>query len=655
MKSIRLAKFDRLYRHVAWAAAATLILLGSLPRPSAAQATRPATTANVQPQRVITPGQAYLRENYTKYEHMIPMRDGVKLFVAVYAPKDDSQKYPLLMTRTPYGCKPYGVDSYPEPVGPLQYYAKEKFIFVNADVRGRYASEGQFVHMRPQLEDKSGAKDIDESTDTYDTIDWLVKHIPNNNGNVGMMGISYPGFYTAAGMIDSHPALKCASPQAPISDWFVGDDFHHNGVFYLPHAFRFLSGFGQKLDEPTREQPKPFDYKTPDGYEFYLNLGPLSNADSRYFHGKIEFWDELMQHANYDEFWQTRNLRPHIKNVKAAVMTVGGWFDAEDLFGALAVYRSVEKLNPSATNTLVMGPWFHGGWARGDGDHLGSVNFFQKTSEFYRQHIELPFLNRYLKRQGTDRLPKAYVFETGTDQWRRYDAWPPKNVKQQSLYFHENGKLSFESPKLEESKFDEYTSDPAKPVPYTSTVAIGMTREHMLDDQRFASSRPDVLVYQTDVLDHDVTLAGPLTPRLTVSTTGTDSDWVVKLVDVYSGDYPNPDPNPAGIEMGGYQQMVRGEAFRGKFRNGFDKPEPFDPGKEAKVQYVMPDVYHTFRKGHRIMIQVQSTWFPLVDRNPQKFCDIYHAKAEDFQKATQRIYRSGETSSCLQVNVLGAE
>jgi putative CocE/NonD family hydrolase len=470
-----------------------------------------------------------------------------------------------------------------------------------------------------------------------------------------MMGISYPGFYTAAGMIDSHPALKCASPQAPISDWFVGDDFHHNGVFYLPHAFRFLSGFGQKLDEPTREQPKPFDYKTPDGYEFYLNLGPLSNADSRYFHGKIEFWDELMQHANYDEFWQTRNLRPHIKNVKAAVMTVGGWFDAEDLFGALAVYRSVEKLNPSATNTLVMGPWFHGGWARGDGDHLGSVNFFQKTSEFYRQHIELPFLNRYLKRQGTDRLPKAYVFETGTDQWRRYDAWPPKNVKQQSLYFHENGKLSFESPKLEESKFDEYTSDPAKPVPYTSTVAIGMTREHMLDDQRFASSRPDVLVYQTDVLDHDVTLAGPLTPRLTVSTTGTDSDWVVKLVDVYSGDYPNPDPNPAGIEMGGYQQMVRGEAFRGKFRNGFDKPEPFDPGKEAKVQYVMPDVYHTFRKGHRIMIQVQSTWFPLVDRNPQKFCDIYHAKAEDFQKATQRIYRSGETSSCLQVNVLGAE
>ena len=636
---------------------ATVALLGWFAVPSLhAQATRPAGPSNVAPQRTISPAQRELRENYTKFEHMIAMRDGVKLFVAVYAPKDESQRYPILMTRTPYGCKPYGEDLYPEPGGPLQYYAKEKFIFVNADVRGRYASEGRFVHMRPQIDAKSGPKDVDESTDTYDTIDWLVKHVPNNNGNVGMMGISYPGFYAAAGMIDSHPALKCASPQAPISDWFVGDDFHHNGVLYLPHAFRFLSGFGQKLEEPTREQPKPFDYKTPDGYDFYLNLGPLSNADAKYFHGKIEFWDELMAHGAYDEFWKSRNLRPHIKNVKAAVMTVGGWFDAEDLFGALAVYRSVEKNNPNATNTLVMGPWFHGGWSRGDGDHLGSVEFFQKTSEFYRQNLELPFLKRHLKGDAKgEPLPKAYVFETGTNVWRRYNAWPPKGAKDAALYFHENGRLSFDAPSAGETKFDEYVSDPAKPVPYTATVAIGMTREHMVDDQRFASSRPDVLVYKTDVLDHDVTLAGPLTPHLTVSTTGTDSDWVVKLVDVYSGDYPNPDPNPAGLEMGGYQQLVRGEAFRGKFRNGFDKPEAFEPGKPAKIEYVMPDVYHTFRKGHRIMIQVQSTWFPLVDRNPQKFCDIYHATADDFQKATQRVYRSADDGSCVRVQVLGGE
>jgi putative CocE/NonD family hydrolase len=619
---------------------------------ASAQATRPSPLGNVLPQNVITPGQLYLRENYTKYEYKIPMRDGVKLFVAVFAPKDNSQPYPILLTRTPYGCKPYGEDLYPDAAGPMQYYAKDKFIFVNQDVRGRYASEGEFVHMRPQKDVKSGSHDIDESSDTWDTIDWLVKHIPNNNGKVGMMGISYPGFYTAAGMIDSHPALKCASPQAPISDWFIGDDFHHNGTLYLPHAFRFLSGFGQKLDEPTRETPKPFDYKTVDGYDFYLNLGPLANADKLFFHGKIEFWDDLMEHGTYDQFWQARNLRPHIRNVKAAVMTVGGWFDAEDLFGALAVFRSVENNDPGAQNMLVMGPWFHGGWSRGDGDHLGNVNFFSKTSEFYRQNIELPFLKRFLKDEGKFEVPKAYVFETGTNQWRKYDSWPPKSAKERSLYLRAGGRLSFDAPSNDDAAFDEYVSDPAKPVPYIPNIAIGMTREHMLDDQRFASSRPDVLVYQTEVLDHDVTIAGPLAPHLEVSTSGTDSDFVVKLIDVYSGDYPDPDPNPTGLLMGGYQQLVRGEAFRGKFRDSFAKPEPFEPGKVAKIEYVMPDVYHTFRKGHRIMVHIQSTWFPLVDRNPQKFCDIYHARAEDFQKATERVYHSPQESSFIQVDVL---
>jgi len=598
--------------------------------------------------------QAYIREHYTKFEYKIAMRDGVKLFAAIYAPKDDLEAYPILLTRTPYSAKPYGEDAYADPNGPMLHYGKEKFIFVIEDVRGRNGSEGQFVHMRPEKDEHSGTNDVDESTDAYDTIGWLVKNVPNNNGKAGMMGISYPGFYTAAGLIHSHPALKCASPQAPITDWFIGDDFHHNGVFYLPHAFGFLSGFGQKLAEPTRESAKPFDYKTPNGYEFYLNLGPLANADKNYFHGNIEFWDDLMEHGNYDAFWQARDLRPHLKDVHTAVMTVGGWYDAEDLFGALGVFRAVERLNPGISNNiLVMGPWFHGGWSRGDGDHLGNVNFNAKTSEFYRQNIELPFLNHFLKGATNYNLPKAYVFETGTAQWRRYDSWPPRNARPQSLYFQAGGKLSFQSPGQASSEFDEYVSDPAKPVPYIPNIAMGMTREHMIDDQRFAASRPDVLVYEGDVLEEDVTIAGPIEARLQVSTTGTDADFVVKLIDVYSGDYPNPDPNPAGVQMGGYQQLVRGEAFRGKFRKSFAQPEPFEPGLMTKIEYTMPDVYHTFRKGHRIMVQVQSSWFPLVDRNPQKFCDIYHARDEDFQKATERVYHSAQASSFVTVQVLG--
>ena len=596
---------------------------------------------------------ASLRENYTKYEYMIPMRDGVKLYVSVYAPKDNSKTYPILLTRTPYGCRPYGVDRYADPHGgPMFYYAAEQFIFVSQDVRGRNASEGTFVHMRPQLDQKDGPKDIDESTDAYDTIDWLVKNIPNNNGKVGMMGISYPGFYTAAGMINTHPALKCASPQAPISDWFIGDDFHHNGTFYLPHAFNFLTWFGQKLEEPTREQTKAFDYKTPDGYEFYLKTGPLANFDKNYLKGKIEFWPELMEHGTYDAFWQARNLRPHLRNINTAVMTVGGWFDAEDLFGALQISREVGKNNPNANNTLVMGPWAHGGWAGPGGDHLGNVNFGADTSKYYREHIELPFLKHFLKDDPKYDLPKAMVFETGTNQWRRYDSWPPKNTQAKSLYFNSGGRLTFEAPASDDNAFDEYVSDPNKPVPCIPNINIRMTREHMLDDQRFASTRPDVLVYQTEPLADDITIAGPIRAALNVSTTGTDSDWIVKLIDVYSGDFPNPEPNPAGVEMGGYQQLVRGEAMRGKFRNSYEKPEPFEPGKTASVEYVMPDAYHTFRRGHRIMVQVQSTWFPLVDRNPQTFCDIYNAQAYEFQKATQRIYRSKQTNSRVEVWVL---
>jgi putative CocE/NonD family hydrolase len=599
-------------------------------------------------------GLEYVKANYTKYEYRIPMRDGVKLFTCVYAPKDTAQTWPIMFDRTPYSVSPYGEDNYKTAIGPSELMAKDKYIFVYQDVRGRMMSEGEFVDMRPQRNEYRGPRDIDESTDTYDSIEWLVKNIPNNNGRVGMWGISYPGFYTAAGVINAHPALKAASPQAPISDWFVGDDFHHNGALYLPHAYAFFSVFGLPRPEPTSKTAPPDPNRLPpDGYRFYQELGPLANANEKHLKNQVAFWNDLMKHGSYDEFWQARNLRPHLKNIQPAVMTVGGWFDAEDLFGALNVYKSIERQSPGANNTLVMGPWFHGGWSRSDGDKLGNVQFGSKTSLFYREHIEAVFFNAWLKGNGKPNLPEAYVFETGTNQWRQFDAWPPKNSAQQPLYFQANGKLGFDAPRdAGSAAYDEYISDPAKPVPFISGQAAGMTREHMTDDQRFAATRTDVLVYQSDALDNDFTLAGPIQPSLRVSTTGTDSDWIVKLIDVYPDGYPDPDPNPTGIRMAGYQQLLRGEVMRGKFRTSFEHPEPFTPGKITKIEYVMPDVFHTFRRGHRIMVQVQSSWFPLVDRNPQKFMDIYNAKASDFQKATERVYRSSEAPSLVNVTVL---
>jgi putative CocE/NonD family hydrolase len=596
-------------------------------------------------------GVEYIKANYTKYEYRIPMRDGKKLFTAVYAPKDTSQAYPIMFDRTPYSVGPYGVDNYKTSLGPSEKFARGGYIFVYQDVRGRNMSEGQFRDMTPHLDIKRGPQDVDESSDTYDTIDWLVKNVPNNNGKVGMWGISYPGFYTSAGIIDAHPALKAASPQAPIADWFIGDDFHHNGTLYLPHMYRFFSGFGHPRPEPTEPRPAAPDPTAQlDAYSFFLSLGPLTNINEKHFKNDVPFWTQMTQHPNYDEFWQARDLLPHLRNIKPAVMTVGGWFDAEDLFGALNTYKTIEKNSPGATNTLVMGPWCHGCWSRTDGDALGNLHFGSKTSEFYRNEIEFPFFEHWLKGKGDGRLPEAYVFETGTNQWRKEDAWPPRDAQPKSLYLHGDGKLSF-LPPADTAAFDEYISDPAKPVPYINSQAPGMTREHMVEDQRFASTRTDVLVYQTDVLEEDVILAGPLTASLFVSTSGTDSDWVVKLVDVYPEDYPNPDPNPAGVRMGGYQQLVRGEAMRGRFRNSYSKPEPFVPGKMEKVEWAMPDIDHCFRKGHRIMVQVQSSWFPLVDRNPQKFVDIYNAKASDFVKATERVYRTAAAPSSVKVNV----
>jgi uncharacterized protein len=603
--------------------------------------------------RLPAQGREAVLAGYTKYEHDVPMRDGVTLFTAVYIPKDASQRYPIILVRTPYGVSPYGSDQYKADLGPSPAFAKEGYIFAYQDVRGRRKSEGVFADVRPQVAEKHGPKDIDESSDAYDTIDWLVKNVPGNSGSVGLWGISYPGFYAACGAIDAHPALEAVSPQAPVSEWFIGDDFHHNGCFYLAHAFTFFSGFGRPRPEPGTLQPPRFEPTTPDGYRYFLDLGPLANIDAQIFKGEIAFWKDLMAHPNYDEFWRARSLLPHLKGIRPAVMTVGGWFDAEDLYGALQVYRSIEESSPGACNILVMGPWPHGGWNRSDGDSLGHVRFGQKTSTFFQDEIELPFFNYHLKGKGDHKLPEAFIFETGTNVWRRHEAWPPRAAVSKRLYLREGGALSLEAPRGgDDGSFDEYISDPAKPVPYIPGISYRMTREHMVDDQRFAASRTDVLVYQTEPLSKDVTLAGPLSPDLHVSTTGTDSDWVVKLIDVYPDDLPDDEPNPTGFRRAGCQQLLRGEAFRGKFRESFEKPVPFTPGRVTRVAYRMPDVCHTFRRGHRIMVQIQSSWFPLVDRNPQTFVDIYRATAADFQKATQRVYRSEATPSSLGMMVI---
>lgn len=604
-------------------------------------------------------GLEYIRANYTKYEYLIPMRDGVRLFTSIYVPKDESQSYPILLNRTPYSVGPYGEDQYRPFLGPSEAFAHEGFIFAMQDVRGRYMSEGKFVEVRPHNAVKKSPQDIDESTDTYDTIDWLIKHVKNNSGKVGMHGISYPGFYVAAGMIDSHPALKAASPQAPIGDYFMGDDSFHNGAFMLAANFGFYAFFVERKGDPAPppRQSTGVEYGTPDGYEFYLKMGPLAQSNVKYFKEPNPYWNMNLEHTTYDDFWKARAIVRQLKNVTPAVMTVGGWFDAEDLAGPLKVFRVVEGLGTAASNMLVMGPWSHGGWSRGDGQKLGNLDFAAKTGEFYRNQIEFPFFLYHLKGKGEPKLPKAYLFETGTNQWRKFDAWPPKDAVRRTLYFTARGKLAAAAPV--EDSFDEYVSDPSKPVPYLGYIHLGMRGDYMTEDQRFASERPDVLVYETEPLERDLTVTGPVHASLTVSTSGTDSDFVVKLLDVYPGNLPEPErapqsPPPPGnaVHMGGYQQLVRGEPFRGRFRNSFEKPEAFVPGKRAKIEYDLPDVCHTFRRGHRLMVQVQSSWFPLVDRNPQTFVEIPYAKESDFVKATQHVYRGPSGASAVSFAVL---
>ncbi len=602
------------------------------------------------------------RDLYTKREVTIPMRDGVELFTAIYEPKDRSRRYPFLMKRTPYSLRPYGEDEFPRSLGPSDELMRDGYIFVYQDVRGCYMSGGTFRNMTPHVAVKRSAADIDESTDTYDTIDWLLLNFEGHNGRAGQWGISYPGFYAAAGMIDAHPALVAVSPQAPIADWYF-DDFHHHGAFFLPHAFNFLSSFGRPREGPTTERNPRFDHGTPDGYRFFLDLGPLSNANARYLHDEIPFWNAIVEHPNYDDFWKARDILPHLRRVAPAVMTVGGWFDAEDLYGPLQIYRSIERENPGITNTLVMGPWRHGGWARTDGDRLGNARFGSETAKRYRSEIEAPFFRHHLKGDGDDELDlaEAIVFETGANRWRTFDTWPPAERTTARLYLRENGELSFDPPTTRESDlrdetaYDEFVSDPAKPVPYTEDIAIGMTREYMTDDQRFASRRPDVLTYRSEPLDDDVTLAGDLLAELWVSTSESAADWVVKVIDEFPPDAEDPDDLEDGRRMGGYQMMVRSEVLRGRYRKDYSRPEPFEPGRVTYVPVPLQDVLHTFRAGHRIVVQIQSTWFPLVDRNPQRYVDnIFRAREADFVPATHRVYRSSLHATSLRVGRLPA-
>jgi hypothetical protein len=606
---------------------------------------------------------AWVRDNYTKKELYIPMRDGVKLFTSVYLPKDATEKHPILMTRTPYSCAPYGEQKFRANlwVSHFRHYARENYIFVTQDVRGRWMSEGEFVDVRPFNPDKKTNQDIDEASDTYDAIDWLVKNLPNTNGNVGVMGISYPGFYSTMAALSGHPALKAVSPQAPVTDWFMGDDFHHNGAFMLMDAFSFYAGgFGYPRPVPTTVGPKEaLHLPENDNYETYLRIGALKNF-MKLTGDSIKFWKDLYAHPNHDDWWKARNPRNFVSNIKPAMITVGGLFDAEDCFGAWRLYEAIEKKNgPTPFNKLVMGPWYHGQWSSLDGTKLGHVQFGANTAHYYQNNIELPFFNYFLKGKGDiSQLAEANIFFSGANQWKQYPQWPPANKADQPLYLQPNGKLGWEKPGGKNS-FSEYISDPSKPVPYTEDVHFNRTREYMTDDQRFASRRTDVLTFQTDILAEELTLGGTLVADLLTSISGTDADFVVKLIDVYPDDFTYPGTTQtAGRDaggpypMGGYQMLVRGEVMRGRFRNSYETPEAFKPNKTERVKFELPDVAHTFKKGHRLMIQVQSSWFPLVDRNPQKFVNIYEADDSDFQKATIRIFHDAVNSSNIVLPVL---
>jgi len=592
-----------------------------------------------------------VKERYNKKEVYITMRDGVRLFTSIYTPKNNQVAHPVLLNRTPYNIEPDGPSGFNFSMFLYKRYTDDDYIMVFQDVRGKYMSEGEYEDIRPFIADKKNRKDVDESSDTWDTVDWLVKNVANNNGNVGIFGISYPGFYSTMGIINSHPAVKAVSPQAPVTAWFLGDDFHHNGAFFILDCFSFYYSNGRRQKAPSRIGFPSFSWPTPDNYDFFLSVGTDKNLAEKYMGDSIKFWRDAFAHPDYDDFWKSRDPRPFLKNVRPAVLTVGGLFDAEDMYGALHVYSAIEKQNSQqANNFLVMGPWSHGQWAFGKATNLGNIYWGQDANKDFAL-LEKHFFDIYLKGEGAPDIPEATIFVTGSNEWRSYKEWPPKNVTEKNLFLQPEGAVSFTTPAIKTS-FDEYVADPMKPVPYANVVGVNRTAEYMTDDQRFASRRPDVMVYRTNVLSEDMTFTGPITADLFVSTTGTDADWVVKLIDVFPSDIREEQTNDCKLPAGGYEMLVRGDIFRGKYRNSFEIPEPFIPWKVTEVSFELTDIAHTFKKGHRIMIQIQNSWFPLVDRNPQKFVDIYRCSEQDFQKATQRIYHDSTYPSSIKVFLL---
>ena len=577
------------------------------------------------------------KDGYTKIERMIPMRDGVKLFTAIYIPKDNSEKHAFLLERTPYSCAPYGETNYTNSLGPNGLFKNEAYIYVYQDVRGRHMSEGNFQEMTPAIDNKKSNTDVDESSDTYDTVDWLLKNIENNNGKVGIYGISYPGFYATASLPNAHPAIVAVSPQAPVTDEFEGDDAYHRGAFYLMDNFDFMNFFDAPREGPRKENPFISDkIGTDDVYKFYLENGALHNFNDKYFENKSKIWNEYLEHATNDSYWQARNIRTHLNNIKPATLLVGGWFDAEDMFGSLNTYKAIEKQNTGNDNKLIMGPWTHGAWQSPNWNKFGSFDFNSNTSAYF-QKMELDFFNYHLKGKGTFNAGEATIFFTGSNEWKTFAQWPPKETAPTKWLLNDQHSLSLNETKTTGS--DEYVSDPANPVPYIDKKSSERLSEYMAADQRFASKRNDVLYYQSKTLDNDISICGPIIANLSVSLSNTDADFIVKIIDVL--------PDTAQT-----QQLVRAEILRGKFRNSFEKPEPFEPNKITTVRLELNDLAHTFKKRHKIMVQIQSSWFPLVDRNPQQFMDIPTAKDSDFKKETIKIYHDNQHPSwidCLQL------
>lgn len=594
------------------------------------------------------PRADYIRANYTKFEYQIPMRDGIKLFTSVYIPNDDSKKYPIMMQRTPYRVAPYGVSKYKTRLGPTESFEKEGFIFVFQDVRGKYMSEGTFVNMRPQDAYKRGKKATDDATDTFDTIDWLVNNLPNNNGNVGMWGTSYPGYYTSVGAINSHPALKAISPQAPIADWFF-DDFHRNGAFVTPMAFIFFDSFDKKREGVHAHSFSRMQSVTPDGYQFFKDLGPLSNVNKKYFKGERPFWNELTQHPNYDDYWQARDVLQHLNNTKPATLVVGGWYDTEDLYGPLYTYQTMSQKNKQEHIKMVMGPWYHGQWnSSAGGTSLGEAHFGFDTSKWFQEEIQLPFFKQYLKGGKDAKIATATMFETGSNRWRKFEQWPPKTSHKTTWYLNKNESFSVNQVNTGAS---EYISDPNKPVPHSAKVSRGWDRPYMVEDQRFAARRPDVLVFETDVLEQDMTIAGAIDLNLWFSTTQSAADIVVKLVDVFPGKDENNDK--VDRKTGNRHELVRWSVIRGRFRDSMSEPKPFTPNKPTQVKFDLYDVLHTFKRGHKVQIQIQSSMFPFIDINPQKYVDnIFEAKEDDFVKAFHKIHHTNQHPSAISFSTI---